>query len=170
MAAAVEAPNEKAAQAAAVAEFDLSDEQGDGSSCGSGTNLSRGLGQVSNILRRAILILLSVFLMTTTAHAQAEATAQEFLDKFEHADATERQTILILIKGLAEGVAWADTYKQSRGVARVYCPPGHFFSLQPEQLMDIFRRKVEARPVLRQEPWQRATIEALRNVFPCKRR
>ena len=82
----------------------------------------------------------------------------------------ERQTILILIKGLAEGVAWADAYNQSRGVARVYCPPGHFFSLQPEQLMDIFRREVEARPVLRQEPWQRATIEALRNVFPCKRR
>jgi hypothetical protein len=50
--------------------------------------------------------------MTTTAHAQSEATAQEFLDKFEHADATERQTILILIKGLAEGVAWADAYNQ----------------------------------------------------------
>jgi len=36
---------------------------------------------VSNILRRAILTLVSVFLMTTTAEAQAEATAQEFLDK-----------------------------------------------------------------------------------------
>ena len=138
--------------------------------CKNGANLSRGLDQVSNILRRVILTLLSVLLMTTTAHAQAEATAQEFLDKFEHADATERQTILILINSLAEGVSWADAYNQARGVARLFCPPGLLFSMQPEQLMDIFRREVEARPVLRQEPWQRATIEALRNVFPCKRR
>jgi len=35
-------------------------------------------------------------------------------------------------------------------------------------LMDILRREVEARPVIGQEPWQRATIEALRNVFPCR--
>ena len=126
---------------------------------------------MSNILRRAILILLSVFLMTTTAHAQAEATAQEFLGKYEQADATERQTIPILIKGLAEGVAWADASNQvSWRRSRLYCPPGRFFSLQPEQLMDIFRREVEASPVLRQQPWQRATIEALRNVFPCNRR
>ena len=124
---------------------------------------------MSNTLRRAILILLSVFLVTATAHA-TEATAQEFLDKFEHADATERQTILILINSLAEGVSWADAYNQARGVARLFCPPGLLFSMQPEQLMDIFRREVEARPVLRQEPWQRAMIEALRNVFPCKRR
>jgi len=87
--------------------------------------------------------------MTATAHAQAEATAQEFLDKYEHADTTERQTILILIKGLAEGVSWADAYNQARGVARLYCPPGLFFSMQPEQLMDILRREVEARPVIR---------------------
>jgi hypothetical protein len=123
---------------------------------------------VSNILRRAILILLSVFLMTATAHAEAEATAQEFLGKYEQADDTERQTILILIKGLAEGVAWADASNQARGVARLYCPPGRFFSLQPEQLMDILRRELEVRPAMGQEPWQRATIEALRNVFPCR--
>ena len=47
---------------------------------------------MSNILRRAILILLSVFLMTATAHAQAEATAQEFLGKYEQADASGRQS------------------------------------------------------------------------------
>ena len=84
---------------------------------------------MSNILRRAILILLSVFLMTATTHAEVEATAQEFLDKYEQADATERQTILILIKGLAEGVSWADAYNQARGVARLYCPPSLLFSM-----------------------------------------
>jgi len=76
---------------------------------------------VSNILR-ATLILLSVFVMTPTAHA-VEATAQEFLDKYEHGDVTERQTLLIVIKGLEEGVSWADAYNQTRGVARLYCPP-----------------------------------------------
>ena len=50
--------------------------------------------------------------------------------------------------------------------AQLITGPGHFFSLQPEQLMDIFRREFESRPVVRQEPWQRTTIEALRNVFP----
>ena len=82
---------------------------------------------MSNILRRAILILLSVFLLTATAHAEVEATAQEFLDKYEHADATERQTILILINGLAEGVSWADAYNQARGVARLIALPAAFF-------------------------------------------
>jgi len=39
----------------------------------------------------------------------------------------ERQTILILIKGLAEGVAWADASNQARGVARLYCPSRPLF-------------------------------------------
>ena len=124
---------------------------------------------MSDIMLRAILILLSVFVMTATAHA-VEATAEEFLDKYEHEDATERQTLLIDIKGLQEGVSWADAYNQARGVARLYCPPGVLFFLEPERLIDMLRREVEARPVIRQEPWQLATIEALRNVFPCKRR
>ena len=124
--------------------------------------------QVSNILR-AILILLSVFVMTATAHA-VEATAQEFLDKYEHGDVTERQTLLTIIKGLEEGVSWADAYNQGYGVARIYCPLGPIFSLEPERLIDMLRREVEARPVIGREPWQMATIEALRNMFPCKRR
>jgi hypothetical protein len=117
--------------------------------------------------------LLSVFVMTATAHA-VEATAQEFLDKYEHGDAAERQTLLIVIKGLEEGVTWADAYNQAHGVARLYCPPSIalpvLFSVEPERLIDMLRREVEARPVIRQKPWQLATIEALRNVFPCKRR
>jgi hypothetical protein len=125
-------------------------------------------GQVSNILR-AILILLLVFVMTATAHA-VEATAQEFLDKYEHGDATERQTLLNVIKDLQEGVSWADAYNQAHGVARLYCPPGPIFSLEPDRLIDMLRREVEARPVTRREPWQLATIGALRNVFPCKPR
>jgi hypothetical protein len=61
-------------------------------------------------------------------------------------------------------------YNQARGVARIYCPPGLIFSLEPERLLDMLRREVEARPDVRREPWQLATIAALRNVFPCKRR
>src|SRR5262249_58187569 len=48
-----------------------------------------------------------LFVMTATAHA-VEATAQEFLDKYEHGDVTERQKLLTVIKGLEEGVSWAD--------------------------------------------------------------
>ena len=124
---------------------------------------------MSNILLRVILILLSVFVMNSTAHA-VEATAEEFLDKYEHGDLAERQTLLSVIKGLEDGVSWADAYNQARGVARLYCPPGPIFSLEPERLIDMLRREAEARPIIRREPWQLATIEALRNVFPCKRR
>ena len=117
---------------------------------------------MSNILR-AILILLSVFVMTATAHA-VEATAQEFLDKYEHGDVTERQTLLTIIKDLEEGVSWADAYNQGHGVARIYCPLGPIFSLEPERLIDMLRREVEARPVIGREPWQMATRGASEHV------
>ena len=106
--------------------------------------------------------------MTSTAYA-VEGTAQEFLDKYEHADVTERQTLLALIKGLENGVSWANASNQAHGVARLYCPPGRIFYQQPEELIDMLRREVEARPDIGREPWQLATIEALRKVFPCKR-
>jgi len=125
-------------------------------------------GQVSNILRRAIVISLSALAMSSTAYA-VEGTAQEFLDKYEHADVTERQTLLGLIEGLENGVSWANTSNQAHGVARLYCPPGKIFYQQPEELIDMLRREVEARPDIGREPWQLATIEALRKVFPCKR-
>ena len=48
---------------------------------------------MSNFLQRAILIPLSLFVMSSTASA-VEGTAQEFLDKYEHAAVTERQTLL----------------------------------------------------------------------------
>ena len=124
---------------------------------------------MSNILQRAILISLSAsVMMTSTAHA-VEGTAQEFLDKYELADVTERQTLLAVIKGLEDGLSWANAYSQAHGVARLYCPPGAIFSQQPEGLIDMLRREVEARPERAREPWQLATIAALRNVFPCKR-
>ena len=125
-------------------------------------------GQVSNILRRAIAISLSALVMTSMAYA-VEGTAQEFLDKYEHADVTERQTLLILIEGLENGVSWANASSQAHGVARLYCPPGKIFYQQPEELIDMLRREVEARPDIGREPWQLVTIEALRKVFPCKR-
>jgi hypothetical protein len=123
---------------------------------------------VSNFLQRAILIPLSLFVMSSTASA-VEGTAQEFFDKYEHADVTERQTLLLLIKGLENGVSWANASNQAHGVARLYCPPGRIFYQQPEELIDMLRREVEARPDIGREPWQLATIEALRKVFPCKR-
>ena len=123
---------------------------------------------MSNFLQRAILIPLSLFVMSSTASA-VEGTAQEFLDKYEHADVTERQTLLLLIKGLENGVSWANASNQAHGVARLYCPPGRIFYQQPEELIDMLRREVEARPDIGREPWQLATIEALRKVFPCKR-
>jgi hypothetical protein len=123
---------------------------------------------VKNILQRAILISLLAFVMSSRAYA-AEGTAQEFLDRYEHADVTERQTLLVLIKGLEDGVSWANASNQAHGVARLYCPPGKIFYQQPEDLIDMLRREVEARPDIGREPWQLATIETLRRVFPCKR-
>ena len=123
---------------------------------------------MKNILQRAILISLLAFVMISRACA-VEGTAQEFLDRYEHADVTERQTLLVLIKGLEDGVSWANASNQAHGVARLYCPPGKIFYQQPEDLIDMLRREVEARPDIGREPWQLATIEALRKVFPCKR-
>ena len=122
---------------------------------------------MKNILQRAILISLLAFVMSSRAYA-VEGTAQEFLDRYEHADITERQTLLVLIKGLEDGVSWANASNQAR-VARLYCPPGKIFYQQPEDLIDMLRREVEARPDIGREPWQLATIETLRKVFPCKR-
>lgn len=123
---------------------------------------------MKNILQRAILISLLAFVMSSRAYA-VEGTAQEFLDRYEHADITERQTLLVLIKGLEDGVSWANASNQAHGVARLYCPPGKIFYQQPEDLIDMLRREVEARPDIGREPWQLATIETLRKVFPCKR-
>jgi len=123
---------------------------------------------VKNILQRATLISLLAFVMSSRACA-VEGTAQEFLDRYEHADVTERQTLLVLIKGLEDGVSWANASNQAHGVARLYCPPGKIFYQQPEDLIDMLRREVEARPDIGREPWQLATIETLRKVFPCKR-
>jgi hypothetical protein len=123
---------------------------------------------VKNILQRAILISLLAFVMSSRAYA-VEGTAQEFLDRYEHADVTERQTLLVLIKGLEDGVSWANASNQAHGVARLHCPPGKIFYQQPEDLIDMLRREVEARPDIGREPWQLATIETLRKVFPCKR-
>lgn len=114
---------------------------------------------MKNILQRAILISLLAFVMSSRAYA-VEGTAQEFLDRYEHADVTERQTLLVLIKGLEDGVSWANASNQAHGVARLYCPPGKIFYQQPEDLIDMLRREVEARPDIGREPWQLATIEA----------
>jgi hypothetical protein len=114
---------------------------------------------VKNILQRATLISLLAFVMSSRACA-VEGTAQEFLDRYEHADVTERQTLLVLIKGLEDGVSWANASNQAHGVARLYCPPGKIFYQQPEDLIDMLRREVEARPDIGREPWQLATIEA----------
>ena len=123
---------------------------------------------MKNILQRAILMSLLAFVMNSRAYA-VEGTAQEFLDRYEHADVTEQQTLLVLIKGLEDGVSWANASNQAHGVARLYCPPGKIFYQQPEDLIDMLRREVEARPDIGREPWQLATIETLRKVFPCKR-
>jgi hypothetical protein len=70
---------------------------------------------------------------------------------------------------LEDGVSWANASNQAHRVARLYCPPGKIFYQQPEDLIDMLRREVEARPDIGREPWQLATIETLRKVFPCKR-
>jgi hypothetical protein len=40
--------------------------------------------------------------------------------------------------------------------------------LKADQLMDILRREVEARPALGQHRWELVKVEALQSVFPCK--
>jgi hypothetical protein len=69
---------------------------------------------VSNILSRAIVILLSVFVMNSTAHA-VETTAQEFLDKYEHGDRDGYTEAILRAHGLSTE-SWArDRTQPARG-------------------------------------------------------
>jgi hypothetical protein len=65
--------------------------------------------------------------MNSRAYA-VEGTAQEFLDRYEHADVTERQTLLVLIKGLEDGVSWANASKLMASPASIALPARFFIS------------------------------------------
>jgi hypothetical protein len=104
--------------------------------------------------------------MNSRAYA-VEGTAQEFLDRYEPADVTERQTLLVLIKGLEDGVSWANASKLMASPASIASRQDFLSAAGGPDYM--LRREVEARPDIGREPWQLATIETLRKVFPCKR-
>jgi hypothetical protein len=81
--------------------------------------------------------------MNSRAYA-VEGTAQEFLDRYEPADVTERQTLLVLIKGLEDGVSWANASKLMASPASIASRQDFLSAAGGPDYM--LRREVEARP------------------------
>jgi hypothetical protein len=126
---------------------------------------------MSNILRPAIILVLVL-----PANAEIE-TAKGLLETYQDTSDGPRQLIEGWVIEFERGVAWADVYIQEterrterrteRSKRRLLYCKGNLV-LRGEQLMDILRREVEARPDEGKMNWRLVMLIALQKVFPCK--
>jgi hypothetical protein len=104
--------------------------------------------------------------VTLPSNANAEATAGEMLANIDARDA--RSTIYTaFLTGTTNGLAWANTDLEDRGLTPLYCSPRKL-AITLDQNIDILRQRVKESPELGTTPAGLAMLMALRMTFTCK--
>lgn len=94
--------------------------------------------------------------------ATAQDTANIFIEKI----AKDSTTYLLYLRGLQEGLSWANADLLANEKQAIYCVPGRL-ALNPQQTADILTRYVEAHKFLGDGPVGSALLFALKDTFPC---
>jgi hypothetical protein len=96
----------------------------------------------------------------------AEANATTFLALYDAARPEDKAHLRDYVQAVAHGVAWANAALNFQKQKPLYCEPEQQ-NLTGEQVLDILREEIEARPASGNFPWPAVVIRALQNAFPC---
>ncbi|MBX7514902.1 hypothetical protein K3179_10150 [Qipengyuania sp. GH38] len=115
---------------------------------------------------RSVLIavqICSALLIAKPANATPYAGAVEELLEGEE---LERSIATVMVSSMAEGIFWANTLNDVRGLPQHYCPPKQL-AIIDEQYVQIFKTFMEANEEERENPLGSVLLLALRDAFPC---
>ena len=94
-------------------------------------------------------------------------TAGGFLKEYDTAKAPARAVLEVLIKGMVDGLGWANASLRAEGKqSPLYCEPKEL-ALTTSQVIDILRRQVRQSPPLASDPLGAVILASLQKVFPC---
>jgi len=117
-------------------------------------------------MKPTLLLIFGLYLLSAPALAE-EANATIFLTVYDAARPEDKEHLRNFVEALQGGVAWANAAMKNQKQKPLYCGPEKL-ALTGEQVVDIMRKEVEARPSVGQFPWPAVMIRALQNVFPCR--
>jgi hypothetical protein len=99
--------------------------------------------------------------------AGADAPVKAFLQEYESASASLRETMESFVFDLNEGMGWLNDYlATTRHEPRVYCPPDKL-TLTGNQLVEILKKFVQRDQQYGDYPVGAVLVYALKDVFPC---
>lgn len=104
-----------------------------------------------------------------TTVAKAEVTANELLKILDTSDDAAKLVYLANIKGLLNGLVWANTeLTEARKQRALYCPTQNM-SLNEDQAIEILRKAVRGGPQFGEAPYGLSLLKALQANFPCRK-
>jgi hypothetical protein len=107
----------------------------------------------------------------------AEALAQDvplYRKMIASSDASVVKEAKMYVKGLGDGISWANTLVSLEDGRALYCPPDKL-ALTVENYLDILDRQIDARSKvvteakLNETPLGFLLLDGLQETFPCKR-
>ena len=111
--------------------------------------------------------LVALFFFGIIHPAGAVAPVKAFLQEYESASASLRETMESFVFDLNEGMGWLNDYlATARHEPRVYCPPDKL-TLTGNQLVEILKKFVQRDQQYGDYPVGAALVYALKDVFPC---
>jgi hypothetical protein len=102
-------------------------------------------------------------LLALVTPAAAEISANQLLAGFKAKDTTVPK---LYFRGLGDAFAWSNTALIHDGSTGLYCPPSRI-ALTDDQLLDMLRRFVEAKPSFGTDPVGMVLLLSLKDAFPC---
>ena len=116
-------------------------------------------------MKPTLLLIFGLYLLSAPALAE-EANAATFLAVYDAARPEDKAHLRNFVEALQNGVAWANAALKFQKQKPLYCEPEKL-ALTAEQVIDLIRKEVQARPSSGMFPWPAVMIRTLQNNFPC---
>jgi hypothetical protein len=108
-------------------------------------------------------------LLLASTHAHGEVSAAEMLKHLESKDVALRLSADLALTYLASGIFWSNAHAHVQWGRGIYCAPENL-ALQNDQLRDMLKRVIAAKPYLGEMYAGSVLLDALAYTFPCKGR
>ncbi len=109
------------------------------------------------------LAAIGMAITVSIAPGQAEVTAKQAIDIFDGGEEIDKA----YLRGMGEGIGWANTATTVAGNPALYCPPQKV-EIVGEQYAAILKDYMVRYPNLRSAPFGAVLLAALQQAFPCK--
>jgi hypothetical protein len=113
------------------------------------------------ILCTAIAVIMATVSITP---ASAFVTAKQAIEMFDNGGEVGK----VYMRGMGEGISWANTATSIAGNPALYCPP-ETVGVVGEQYVAILKGFIKRYPNLASAPFGGTLLGALQEAFPCKR-